>query len=86
VPKYKENYKLINCIVIYPCSENIECAKYVTVFVLATTQVRFAHTDIQVPDFSDYRRDAVKRPAAKSTDSAESRKSFTYLMVGGQLN
>lgn len=47
------------------------------------TQVRFAHTDIRTPDFSDYRRDAVKRPSARSSETAESRKSFTYLLVGG---
>jgi len=47
-----------------------------------TTQVRFAHTDINQPDFSDYRRDSTKRPGARAT-SAEERKSFTYLMVGG---
>lgn len=48
-----------------------------------TTQVRFAHTDIKVPDFSDYRRKAVERPTSKN-DSSEERKTFTYLMVGGK--
>lgn len=46
-----------------------------------TTQVRLAHTDIRVPDFSDYRRDSTKRPTGK--DSADDRKTFTYLVVGG---
>lgn len=48
-----------------------------------TTQVRHAHTDIQVPDFSDYRRNDVKNSTVSSKASADSRKSFTYLIVGG---
>lgn len=48
----------------------------------ATTQVRWAHTDINVPDWSNYRRDAVKAPTAKNTESEDSRKSFTYLVAG----
>lgn len=51
--------------------------------VVATIQVRFAHTDITQPDFSDYRRDSTKRAAARA-QSAEERKSFTYLLVGGK--
>ncbi|EFA01233.1 ubiquinol-cytochrome c reductase, Rieske iron-sulfur polypeptide 1 [Tribolium castaneum] len=47
-----------------------------------STQVRWAHTDINVPDWSHYRRDPVKAPTAKSTDSEEGRKSFTYLIAG----
>lgn len=50
--------------------------------VAATGQIRLAHTDIQTPDFSAYRRDQVKRPNAKN-DSADDRAAFTYLMVGG---
>lgn len=49
------------------------------------SQVRYAHTDIQVPDFSDYRRDNVKDARTRSTDSASSRRSFTYMLVGGKL-
>jgi len=46
------------------------------------TQVRFAHTDIKTPDFTEYRRDSTKRPNTRS-ETAEDRKSFTYLLVGG---
>ncbi|XP_046676904.1 cytochrome b-c1 complex subunit Rieske, mitochondrial isoform X1 [Homalodisca vitripennis] len=48
-----------------------------------TTQVRWAHTDIQVPDFSSYRRKATRDPTSKNVNSDESRKAFTYLIVGG---
>uniref|UniRef100_A0A2M4BWX6 Cytochrome b-c1 complex subunit Rieske, mitochondrial n=1 Tax=Anopheles marajoara TaxID=58244 RepID=A0A2M4BWX6_9DIPT len=50
--------------------------------VTGATQIRFAHTDIQTPDFSDYRREQVKRPNARN-DSADDRAAFTYLLVGG---
>lgn len=53
-------------------------------FFVASTQVRFAHTDIQVPDFSDYRRDSTKRPGSKA-QSAEERKAFSYALVGGTV-
>lgn len=46
-----------------------------------TTQVRFSHTDLQVPDFSPYRRDAVKDANRKNT-SAEDRKAFSYMLAG----
>lgn len=57
------------------------------VFPIATnvlggkTQMRFAHTDVQIPDFSLYRRDAVKDPTKSSEPSSASRKAYSYLMV-----
>lgn len=46
-----------------------------------SSQARFAHTDIQVPDFTKYRRDVTKDPSSVSADSDVSRKTFSYLMV-----
>lgn len=57
----------------------------VTTGLRSTTFVRYAHTDIRVPDFSDYRRNNVKDPTTRSRDSADSRKSFTYLITGSEL-
>lgn len=48
----------------------------------ASFQIRWAHTDITVPDWSNYRRSATKSPTAKSRDSEDSRKAFTYLVSG----
>lgn len=48
-----------------------------------TTQVRYAHTDIQIPDFSAYRRKDVQDTNAVSRESEESRKAFSYMIVGG---
>lgn len=60
-----------------------EIHEFLLIFA-ATTQVRFAHTDIQTPDFSYYRRDSTKRPGSKA-QTAEERKAFTYLLVGGEF-
>jgi len=50
------------------------------------SQVRFAHTDIQVPDFGAYRRDSVQDSKKSARGSNESRKGFTYLLsVGGSV-
>ena len=48
----------------------------------ASFQIRWAHTDITIPDFSDYRRESTKNPNAKSSDTDEARKSFSYLITG----
>lgn len=46
------------------------------------SQVRFAHTDIQVPDFSAYRRKSVADSSADTRSSAPARQGFSYLVVG----
>ncbi|XP_033112294.1 cytochrome b-c1 complex subunit Rieske, mitochondrial-like [Anneissia japonica] len=45
--------------------------------VQGRSHVRFAHTDISVPDFSDY-----KRPQGKE-ESSTMPKAFSYMIVGG---
>ena len=49
-----------------------------------SSQVRGLHAgNVDVPDFSYYRRSAVKDNTAKSSESAEDRTGFSYLMAGG---
>ena len=49
-----------------------------------SSQVRCLHAgNVDVPDFSYYRRSAVKDNTAKSRESAEDRTGFSYLMAGG---
>jgi len=55
----------------------------VSVGMLSKTSVRYAHTDLRVPDFSDYRRSDVADPKAKAKESVASRNAFTYLIAGG---
>ncbi|XP_007568269.1 cytochrome b-c1 complex subunit Rieske, mitochondrial [Poecilia latipinna] len=54
----------------------------VTVSINGCAGVRFAHTDIKVPDFSDYRRQEVLDPYKSSQESSESRRTFSYLFTG----
>jgi len=49
-----------------------------------SSQVRCLHAgNMDVPDFSYYRRSATKDSSAKSAESEEDRKGFSYLMAGG---
>lgn len=50
--------------------------------VRSTASVRYAHTDVRVPDFSDYRRTATKEPTSRNKESLPARQSFTYLISG----
>uniref|UniRef100_A0A8C2XZW6 Ubiquinol-cytochrome c reductase, Rieske iron-sulfur polypeptide 1 n=1 Tax=Capra hircus TaxID=9925 RepID=A0A8C2XZW6_CAPHI len=43
--------------------------------------VRYSHTDIKVPDFSDYRRPEVLDSTKSSKESSEARKGFSYLIT-----
>ncbi|XP_043265288.1 cytochrome b-c1 complex subunit Rieske, mitochondrial isoform X1 [Colletes gigas] len=52
--------------------------------ITGSTQVlqkRLAHTDIQWPDFSSYRRDSVQDPTKRSKKSADERKTFSYVIA-----
>lgn len=46
-------------------------------------QQRFSHTDLSVPDFSDYRRSATQDPTVSHSETDISRRAFTYLLVAG---
>merc|ERR1712112_492547 len=51
---------------------------------VVSSQVRCLHAgNMDVPDFYYYRRSAVKDSSAKSNESADDRKGFSYLMAGG---
>jgi len=43
---------------------------------------RMVHSDMEVPDFSYYRRNSTKDSSAKSQDNNDSRMGFTYLWSG----
>lgn len=44
--------------------------------------IRLAHTDIKIPDFTDYRRPEVIDPNKSSQESSEGRRVFSYLVTG----
>ncbi|GCB74006.1 cytochrome b-c1 complex subunit Rieske, mitochondrial [Scyliorhinus torazame] len=54
----------------------------VTAGLNVASRVRYAHSDIKVPDFSDYRRQGVQDPRKSSQDSADVRRGFSYLITG----
>jgi len=47
------------------------------------SQVRFAHTDLKVPDFSPYRHDSVQDGSKSSQPSEANRKVFSYVIAAG---
>uniref|UniRef100_A0A8C5PNN9 Cytochrome b-c1 complex subunit Rieske, mitochondrial n=1 Tax=Leptobrachium leishanense TaxID=445787 RepID=A0A8C5PNN9_9ANUR len=53
-----------------------------TVSINGASSVRYAHSDITVPDFSAYRRDEVLDSTKSSQTSNDNRKSFSYLITG----
>jgi len=57
-------------------------ASKVNLSLAGTSQVRFAHTDLKVPDFSDYRRDVAMDVSGDRKESDAMRKLPSYLMVG----
>ncbi len=55
-------------------------------FLPGSSQYRFAHSDVRVPDFTDYRKDAVKDAGSSAAVSGDSRKAFSYAIVAGQIH
>lgn len=69
------------------CRESLngQCPKTgpaVSVSINAPAGIRYAHTDIKVPDFSDYRRADVLDPKKSSQESSEARRTFSYMVTG----
>jgi len=54
----------------------------VTAGIRGTSSVRCAHTDIRIPDFTDYRRNSTKDPTSRARESAPGRQTFSYLITG----
>ena len=57
-----------------------QCIKTI-LFDIASSQTRWAHTDIKIPDFSAYRRPSTNKPDKSSSDSLDTRRAFTYLVA-----
>ncbi|MCL4131653.1 UNVERIFIED_CONTAM: hypothetical protein GTU68_065186, partial [Idotea baltica] len=67
-------------------SPSVKCGNLrVSSGIGAGTQVRCAHTDIQVPDFSEVRRPKTMNPSVRSKDNADTRQGFTYLATGASI-
>lgn len=46
-----------------------------------STQLRFSHTDLKVPNFDEYRRTSVKNPELHISKNESKRKNFTYIIL-----
>lgn len=42
-----------------------------------------AHTDVNIPDFSSYRRPSNKDLSPRSAESSDDRRAFTYIVTAG---
>uniref|UniRef100_A0A3Q1K4J5 Cytochrome b-c1 complex subunit Rieske, mitochondrial n=1 Tax=Anabas testudineus TaxID=64144 RepID=A0A3Q1K4J5_ANATE len=54
----------------------------ILVIILSPAGIRHSHTDIKIPDFTDYRRPDVVNPSKSSQESSDSRRAFSYLVTG----
>lgn len=67
----------------FSLSQNVPRGSFSVSSALAgTAQIRFAHTDMKVPDFSEYRRSQTQRADASSKPSDAQRKLTSYLVTG----
>jgi hypothetical protein len=46
---------------------------------------RFAHTDIKIPDFSEYRNSYSKNPIQHTKDNTDDRKTYSYVSTFGKI-
>ena len=68
----------------FPTLTNFIPPSLILTLCAVSSQVRCLHAgNMDVPDFSYYRRSATKDSSAKSAESEEDRKGFSYLMAGG---
>ncbi|XP_023165488.1 cytochrome b-c1 complex subunit Rieske, mitochondrial [Drosophila hydei] len=70
--------KAVSCAYVRASAQALSNSLRATGVAVATRQ---AHSDLQVPDFTAYRRDSVK-DTRRRNETAEERKAFSYLLVG----
>jgi len=63
-----------------PAGTPLSIGTRVTKGLSSTGQVRYAHTDVQVPDFSAYRKDQTGKTQEEAQNSS---RAFTYLLMAG---
>ncbi|KAH8263432.1 hypothetical protein KR044_009101 [Drosophila immigrans] len=73
--------KAVSCALVRSNAQALSTGLRATGVAVNAVATRQGHTDLQVPDFSPYRRDAVK-DARRRNESTEERKAFSYMMVG----
>ena len=83
IPKKAVTVTAPEILTSYSLGRQLPLGKFIVVSGPAvSTQVRYAHTDIKVPDFSAYRRTEVIDANEKSSKTVEERQNLTYLIAG----
>ncbi|KAH8377006.1 hypothetical protein KR093_002695 [Drosophila rubida] len=73
--------KAVSCALVRSNAQALSTGLRATGVAVNAIATRQGHTDLQVPDFTPYRRESVK-DACRRTQSTEERKAFSYLLVG----
>lgn len=54
-------------------------------FTKECASFRYAHTDIKIPDFSEYRNSYSKNPIQHTKDNTDDRKTYSYVSTFGKI-
>ncbi|EDW03772.1 cytochrome b-c1 complex subunit Rieske, mitochondrial [Drosophila grimshawi] len=73
--------KAVSCAYVRASAQALSTSLRASGAAVNAIATREAHSDLQVPDFSPYRRDSVK-DVRRRNESAEERKAFSYMLVG----
>ncbi|KAH8410513.1 hypothetical protein KR215_010427 [Drosophila sulfurigaster] len=73
--------KAVSCALVRSNAQALSTGLRASGVAVNAVATRQGHTDLQVPDFSPYRRDSVQ-DARRRNQTTEERKAFSYLMVG----
>ncbi|XP_034475145.1 cytochrome b-c1 complex subunit Rieske, mitochondrial [Drosophila innubila] len=73
--------KAVSCALVRSNAQALSTGLRASGVAVNAVATRQGHTDLQVPDFTPYRRDSVK-DARRRNESTEERKAFSYMMVG----
>ncbi|XP_060665352.1 cytochrome b-c1 complex subunit Rieske, mitochondrial [Drosophila nasuta] len=73
--------KAVSCALVRSNAQALSTSLRASGVAVNAVATRQGHTDLQVPDFSPYRRDSVQ-DARRRNQTTEERKAFSYLMVG----
>ncbi|KAL7741703.1 hypothetical protein ACLKA6_000324 [Drosophila palustris] len=73
--------KAVSCALVRSNAQALSTGLRASGVAVNAVATRQGHTDLQVPDFTPYRREAVK-DARRRNESTEERKAFSYMMVG----
>ncbi len=53
--------------------------------LLGSTSFRYSHTDIKIPDFTEYRTSLTENPNQSNKETADERQTYSYLSTFGIL-